>query len=182
MLRKKMRVRWAECRRRLELHHIDLGPVGAWGYPSDGTRREHWPLYAAAPWHLADLDLVLIDGGFGLPTSRRQRSMPRRQSSSSMISGHVSTTTPALGILEPYERAARWLSVRCDRPSARRPPRWPTTIATNAPRRSAGSRRRDHQSRRRCQAPRPIPSRPISRVEAAQAGRLRLDDESSLQA
>jgi hypothetical protein len=84
----------------------------------------------------------------------------------------------ALGILEPCAEGRH--DGRLFGATGRR--RWPTSIATNALRRSGESRRRGLQPRRRFQAPRPIPSRPISRVEAAQAGRLRLDDENSPQA
>lgn len=83
----------------------------------------------------------------------------------------------ALGILEPCKRAdtmavcsvrpgvgaGRRVSLRMRLAEWRIPSAWPSTAS-------------------RFQAPRPIPSRPISRVEAAQAGRLRLDDENSPQA
>ncbi|MBX9749809.1 MAG: hypothetical protein K5Q68_09365 [Roseococcus sp.] len=52
-----------------ELCAPDLGPTGAWGYPTDPTTATRWPLYATRPWErLARRqwvpDLILVDGRF----------------------------------------------------------------------------------------------------------------------
>ncbi len=48
--------------------HADLGPVGDWGFPRDGSRFLFWPLYWRSVWSQIpqpqDVDLVLIDGRF----------------------------------------------------------------------------------------------------------------------
>ncbi|MBY0562971.1 MAG: hypothetical protein K2P58_02195 [Hyphomonadaceae bacterium] len=52
---------------RLEIRHVDVGPVAKWGKPQDLSHRSDWPAYAAAPWPTyADSapDHVLIDGRF----------------------------------------------------------------------------------------------------------------------
>lgn len=49
-LKRRPRVRWAILRRRLSLHYVDIGPVGAWGSPIDPTAKERWPAYAQEPW------------------------------------------------------------------------------------------------------------------------------------
>jgi len=55
----------AEQSGRLTLTHVDIGPVKSLGWPADESRRENWPLYAAAPWDAKQTpDLVLIDGRF----------------------------------------------------------------------------------------------------------------------
>jgi hypothetical protein len=47
----------------------DLGATGAWGFPTDPTTCQRWPLYATRPWdRLARRqwvpDLILVDGRF----------------------------------------------------------------------------------------------------------------------
>jgi hypothetical protein len=50
---------------RLRLLHVDLGAVGAWGWPVDSASLAHWPSYWRDPWEAAgEVDLVLIDGRF----------------------------------------------------------------------------------------------------------------------
>lgn len=52
---------------RVVLHHADIGPTRAWGYPADRRRIGVWPLYAVSVWDRADFehpDVVLIDGRF----------------------------------------------------------------------------------------------------------------------
>jgi hypothetical protein len=52
---------------RVEVRHVDVGPVAKMGRPQDPTRREDWPAYALSPWpHYADAppDVVLVDGRF----------------------------------------------------------------------------------------------------------------------
>jgi hypothetical protein len=57
--------------------HVDIGPVGDWGFPTDPGTREQWPSYYEAPWRslagpdLAlgsvaadEIDLFLVDGRF----------------------------------------------------------------------------------------------------------------------
>lgn len=55
--------------RAFELFTPDLGPTGAWGFPTDPTTCQRWPLYATRPWErLARRqwvpDLILVDGRF----------------------------------------------------------------------------------------------------------------------
>jgi hypothetical protein len=49
--------------------HAAIGPVGAWGYPTDPNTRAMWPGYVWAPWLIWDKrdqmpDLVFVDGRF----------------------------------------------------------------------------------------------------------------------
>ena len=60
---------WAEldpaAQVRTTLLHVDLGPVGNWGFPKSYDRREHIPAYLAGPWQDGfDPQLVLVDGRF----------------------------------------------------------------------------------------------------------------------
>jgi hypothetical protein len=57
--------RAAEAARRLRLLHVDLGPVGAWGWPRESGRAAQWPGYWREPWDVTDsADFVFIDGRF----------------------------------------------------------------------------------------------------------------------
>lgn len=50
---------------RLRLLHVDLGPTGAWGYPTDAASLPRWAAYWRDPWEAAgEVDLVLVDGRF----------------------------------------------------------------------------------------------------------------------
>ncbi|MFG1417586.1 glycosyltransferase family 2 protein [Xanthobacter sp. V0B-10] len=46
--------------------HIDIGPTGAWGMPSDPAAAPKWPAYYQAVWNKLSWqpDLVLVDGRF----------------------------------------------------------------------------------------------------------------------
>lgn len=46
--------------------HIDIGPVGEWGYPLDESRLRDWPRYHTHIWRVmgGSPDAVLIDGRF----------------------------------------------------------------------------------------------------------------------
>ncbi|MFG1433237.1 hypothetical protein V5F69_19575 [Xanthobacter sp. V2C-4] len=46
--------------------HIDIGPTGAWGMPSDPAAAPKWPAYYQAVWNRLSWqpDLVLVDGRF----------------------------------------------------------------------------------------------------------------------
>lgn len=46
--------------------HVDIGPTGPWGFPTDKGHAAKWPNYYKSPWaHFSDApDLVLIDGRF----------------------------------------------------------------------------------------------------------------------
>lgn len=46
--------------------HIDIGPVGDWGYPTDEGRLRDWPRYHSQIWRGmgGSPDAVLIDGRF----------------------------------------------------------------------------------------------------------------------
>ncbi len=51
----------------LTLYHVDIGPVGDWGSPSDPATRDRWPDYHTKPWALSGMreaDFYLIDGRF----------------------------------------------------------------------------------------------------------------------
>ena len=64
-LRSRPIVVQAEGTGRLTLTRVDIGPVKGLGKPADDSKRENWPLYAAAPWDAKQTpDLVLIDGRF----------------------------------------------------------------------------------------------------------------------
>lgn len=52
---------------RLNLIHVDIGPTGKWGMPSDDATRDRWPAYHTEPWRQAPaeaLDFVFVDGRF----------------------------------------------------------------------------------------------------------------------
>ena len=51
----------------LHLHHVDIGPVGDWGVPTDQATMPRWPDYHSSVWAMPDAalaDLVLVDGRF----------------------------------------------------------------------------------------------------------------------
>jgi hypothetical protein len=52
--------------KRLSLLHVDIGPVGAWGTPTDKSSISSWPKYFLTPFQKFDYDFdtVLIDGRF----------------------------------------------------------------------------------------------------------------------
>jgi hypothetical protein len=52
---------------RLQLQHVDIGPTGDHGAPSDGASQAQWPAYHENVWNdpkTTRADLVLIDGRF----------------------------------------------------------------------------------------------------------------------
>jgi hypothetical protein len=52
---------------RVGLHHVDIGPVGAWGTPTDQSGIRRWPSYALDIWQPPEsrqVSLVLVDGRF----------------------------------------------------------------------------------------------------------------------
>ena len=52
---------------KLSCHHVDIGPVGLWGYPLNHAQRAKFPEYYSRIWNdLApqDVDFVLVDGRF----------------------------------------------------------------------------------------------------------------------
>jgi hypothetical protein len=51
---------------KLKLMHVDIGPVGAWGTPTDKATIGRWPKYFLTPFEKFsyDFDTVLIDGRF----------------------------------------------------------------------------------------------------------------------
>ncbi len=56
-----------ECRVKPEMVHVDIGPTGAWGVPTDAGTRGRWPVYYESPWTVPgtyESDLVLVDGRF----------------------------------------------------------------------------------------------------------------------
>ncbi|MEZ2142839.1 hypothetical protein AAE026_11060 [Bradyrhizobium sp. DN5] len=57
----------AECQTQPELMLVDIGPIGDWGFPTDGATKSRWPDYHSAIWRYeqsADADLYLVDGRF----------------------------------------------------------------------------------------------------------------------
>ncbi len=50
----------------VQFFHINIGPVGAWGYPRDRSSQENWPKYYSDIWQKVpeSADLVFIDGRF----------------------------------------------------------------------------------------------------------------------
>lgn len=51
----------------LKFLHVDIGPTGNWGRPTDAATRATWHRYHSQPWQHVDperLDLVIIDGRF----------------------------------------------------------------------------------------------------------------------
>lgn len=56
-------------RSRVVLHHADIGPTRAWGFPKGRKAIDLWPAYAFSVWERPDFqapDLVLVDGRFRL--------------------------------------------------------------------------------------------------------------------
>jgi len=51
---------------RLTFCHVDVGPIGAWGWPATEGRIRNWPSYCIDPFALTDFrfDLILVDGRF----------------------------------------------------------------------------------------------------------------------
>jgi hypothetical protein len=50
-----------------KLIHVDIGPTGPWGYPTDQSRSGKWPIYHSAVWGYpaaSGADLYLVDGRF----------------------------------------------------------------------------------------------------------------------
>lgn len=53
----------------LRLHHADIGPTRAWGYPKGWQDVAKWPGYPVSVWDRPDFrhpDVVLVDGRFRL--------------------------------------------------------------------------------------------------------------------
>ena len=56
-----------ECIVKPNLVHVDIGPVGDWGFPIDKSTKERWPSYYQTIWKTpaaSDADLYLVDGRF----------------------------------------------------------------------------------------------------------------------
>jgi hypothetical protein len=52
---------------RAQVHHVDIGPTGEWGAPTDENAHRRFHTYALSVWDRPDFvvpDLVLIDGRF----------------------------------------------------------------------------------------------------------------------
>jgi hypothetical protein len=50
-----------------QLRFVDVGPIGDWGFPIDGSAKSRWPEYHSAIWKVeqsSDADLYLVDGRF----------------------------------------------------------------------------------------------------------------------
>ena len=58
-------VRDAIAAGRVSLNHVNVGPTGAWGIPSDEQCKHLWPRYPELPWARgSDHDLIFVDGRF----------------------------------------------------------------------------------------------------------------------
>ncbi len=56
-----------ECPVKPTMLHVDIGPTGAWGVPTDAGTRGRWPDYYESAWSISgtyESDLVLVDGRF----------------------------------------------------------------------------------------------------------------------
>lgn len=49
---------------RFDLRHINIGPVGLWGYPVDKTHVASWPHYSLALQNDKPFDIYFVDGPF----------------------------------------------------------------------------------------------------------------------
>jgi len=49
---------------RFDIRHINIGPVGGWGYPEDDSRKPNWPDYSTAPRQDQPFDFYFVDGRF----------------------------------------------------------------------------------------------------------------------
>jgi hypothetical protein len=50
-----------------DLVHIDIGPTGDWGYPTDSATRDLWPSYHSRVWQntaSTEADMYFVDGRF----------------------------------------------------------------------------------------------------------------------
>jgi hypothetical protein len=64
-LREVAEIAEAERRERVTFVHVDIGPVGKWGKPTDRSGAARYATYAPAPWqHCRAADVVFIDGRF----------------------------------------------------------------------------------------------------------------------
>ncbi len=65
-LSEKPEISAAVAAKKLSLLHVDIGPVGAWGTPTDRSTIANWPKYFLTPFQKFDYDFdtVLIDGRF----------------------------------------------------------------------------------------------------------------------
>jgi hypothetical protein len=65
MLREVPAIAEAERQGRLTFVHVDIGRVGKWGKPVDGSGAARYAAYASAPWSHCDApDVVFVDGRF----------------------------------------------------------------------------------------------------------------------
>jgi hypothetical protein len=56
-----------ELTEKVSRYHVDIGPVGQWGYPLDHSLRSNFPEYSRRIWgdlKADEIDFVLIDGRF----------------------------------------------------------------------------------------------------------------------
>ena len=65
-LKKHEEISQAITSNRLNLRHVDVGPVGQWGVPTGTEKIRNWPRYALDPFVATDLnfDIILVDGRF----------------------------------------------------------------------------------------------------------------------
>lgn len=69
-LREHEAIAAAQRKGRVTFLHVDLGPVGAWGFPKGESQIRNWPRYATEPFARTELsfDVVLVDGRFRAST------------------------------------------------------------------------------------------------------------------
>lgn len=56
-----------DCPIKPTLAHVDIGPIGDWGMPTDMSTKDRWPSYYQDIWEkpsVSDTDLYLVDGRF----------------------------------------------------------------------------------------------------------------------
>lgn len=65
-LKRHPEIKEAANKRRLNFHHVDIGPTRRWGYPRDDGKIRQWQNYWCEPFLTNNdvFDLILIDGRF----------------------------------------------------------------------------------------------------------------------
>jgi len=122
-LRCETPVRKAEAEGRLNFVHVDIGPTGEWGKPTNTEHKSLWPRYSRDPWAALPNapDLILIDGRFrvacALEAATRRfdgaviaiHDFNRRTYHRVRFFLHQSESVDRLAIFSGY-RAPRWLA------------------------------------------------------------------------
>lgn len=67
--KKDPRIAILDQEKRITLHHVDIGKVGDWGFPTDPAAAPRWPRYSLEIWNKLGgqkPNLVFVDGRFRL--------------------------------------------------------------------------------------------------------------------